>query len=231
MTTDRSRTRSWAIRGHGAARAALEIVAEVRHQSTHRCGPAGAVRGAITVPDVGHTVGVKRGTAIRCMTTLAMAAGFVGCATDTQADPSIPPDDAIVVVGSGVCEMTPVSDEVVDGVNMIVELFVCEDTMSDPRVSGTEELLVETRLVDSTVGGTWTTREATLTNDGGTWSGTLQGIVDLQGVLPFAEGLVPYNYGEAHFVGEGAYEGLEYHYYISGSNGEAGVTGWITSSD
>ena len=166
-----------------------------------------------------------------CMTTLAMAAAFVGCSTDTQADPSIPPDDAIVVVGSGVCEMTSVSDEVVDGVNMIVELFVCEDTMSDPRVSGTEELLVETRLVDSTVGGTWTTREATLTNDGGTWSGTLQGIVDLEGVLPFAEGLVPYNYGEAHFVGEGAYEGLEYHYYISGSNGEAGVTGWITSSD
>ena len=127
--------------------------------------------------------------------------------------------------------MTSVSDEVVDGVNMIVELFVCEDTMSDPRVSGTEELLVETQLVDSTVGGTWTTREATLTNDGGTWSGTLQGIVDLEGVLPFAEGLVPYNYGEAHFVGEGAYEGLKYHYYISGSNGEAGVTGWITSSD
>jgi hypothetical protein len=64
-------TRSWAIRGHGAARAALEIVAEVLHQSTHRCRPAGAVRGTITVPDVGHTVGVKRGTAIRHLVEMA----------------------------------------------------------------------------------------------------------------------------------------------------------------
>ncbi len=68
-------------------------------------------------------------------------------------------------------------------------------------------------------------------DDQGTWSGTSQGLVDLEGVLPFAEGLVPYDYGEAHHVGEGGYDGLEYHYFISGSNGDAGVTGWITSSD
>jgi hypothetical protein len=67
-------TRLWAIRGHEAARAALQIVAEVRHQSTHRCRPAGAVRGTITVPDVGHTVGVKRGTAIRHLVEMAEVA-------------------------------------------------------------------------------------------------------------------------------------------------------------
>ncbi len=166
-----------------------------------------------------------------CMPALVLTVGMVGCSGDTQADPSVPPDDAIVVVGTGLCEMTPVSDEMVDGVNVIVERFVCKPEMSDPRVSGTEDLLIETRLADPTVGGTWTARQATLTNDQGTWSGTSQGLVDLEGVLPFAEGLVPYNYGEAHYVGEGAYDGLEYHYFISGSNGEAGVTGWITSSD
>lgn len=127
--------------------------------------------------------------------------------------------------------MTPVSDEMVDGVDVVVERSVCTPEMSDPRVSGTEDLLVETRIADPTVGGTWTTRQALLTNDQGTWTGTSQGLVDLVGVLPFAEGLVPYNYGEAHYVSEGAYEGLEYHYFISGSNEEAGVTGWITSSD
>ena len=45
---------------------------------------------------------------------------------------STPADDATVVVGSGVCDMTSVSDEVVDGVLVIVEHFVCEPEMSDP---------------------------------------------------------------------------------------------------
>ena len=140
---------------------------------------------------------------------------------------STPTDDATVVVGSGRCGMTSVSDDVVDGVEVIVEHFVCEVEASDPRVSGTEDLMVVTRLATWTLGGTWTVEDATLTNDGGTWRGSSQGVVDLTGVHPFAKAVIPFNYGEAHYIGEGAYDGLEYHYYISGSNGTAGVTGWI----
>ena len=127
--------------------------------------------------------------------------------------------------------MSPVSDDTVDGVDVIVEHFVCEDDMSDPRVSGTEDLMSVSRVADWATGGTWIAQDATLTNDRGVWRGSVQGIFDLIGVLPFAEGVVPYNYGSGHYIGEGAYEGLEYHYFISGSNSEAGVTGWITSSD
>ena len=69
-----------------------------------------------------------------------------------------------------------------------------------------------------------------LTNDGGTWRGNSQGVVDLDGVLPFAKGVVPFNYGEGHYVGEDGYAGLEYHYYVTGSNEEAGAAGWIVST-
>ena len=140
---------------------------------------------------------------------------------------SIPADDATVVVGSVRCGMTNVSDDVVDGVEVIVEHFVCEVEASDPRVSGTEDLMVVSRVAHFTLGGTWTVQDATLTNDGGTWRGSAQGVVDLTGVHPFAKGVIPFNYGEAHYIGEGAYDGLVYHYYFSGSNGMEGVTGWI----
>ena len=167
------------------------------------------------------------------LSVLVLSLANAGCSKDSTADPSVPPDDAIVVVGStlGNCSMTPISDDLVDGVDVIVEHFVCETESSDPRVSGTEDLMVVTRVADYATGGTWTVQDSTLTNDQGVWRGTSQGIVDLVGVLPFAEGLWPYNYGEAHYVGEGAYEGLEYHYFFSGSNGKGGVAGWITSSD
>lgn len=52
----------------------------------------------------------------------------------------------------------------------------------------------------------------------------------MSAVLPFAEGVIPFNYGEGHYLGEGAYEGLEYHWYISGSDSQSGLTGWIRST-
>jgi hypothetical protein len=160
-----------------------------------------------------------------------LAVATAGCSSDSTVDQSVPPDDAIVVVGTGTCDMTPVSDDMADGVRVLVEHFVCEDDMSDPRVSGTEDMRIVSRIADGTTGGTWIAQDATLTNDQGVWRGSVQGVFDLVGVLPFAEGVVPYNYGTGRYIGEGAYEGLEYHYFISGSNSEAGLTGWITSSD
>ena len=165
------------------------------------------------------------------LSVLVLSLATAGCSSDSTVDQSVPPDDAIVAVGTGTCDMTPVSDDMVDGVDVIVEHFVCQLDMSDPRVNGIEDLMVVSRLADSATGGTWTAVDATLTNDQGVWRGSSQGVFDLVGVSPFAEGLVPYNYGEAHYIGEGAFEGLEYHYFISGSNEQAGVTGWITSAD
>ncbi len=165
------------------------------------------------------------------LSVLVLSLGAAGCSSDSTADPSVPPDDATVVVGSSICRMVPVSDDTDDGVEVIVERFVCEDDMSDPRVSGTQDLMITSRVADRATGGTWTARDATLTNDQGVWRGSAQGIVDLVGVLPVAEGVVPFDYGEGHLVGEGAYEGLEYHYFMTGSNRESGMTGWIRSPD
>ena len=135
--------------------------------------------------------------------------------------------NAIVVVGSGTCSMLRDGYTVADGVQFVTERFICEDVMSDPRVTGTNELVVETKITDDDTGGIWTAEEATLTTAEGSWRGTAWGIVDLSGVLPFAAGVIPFNYGEAHYIGEGPYAGLEYHWYIAGSNSEAAVTGWI----
>lgn len=165
------------------------------------------------------------------LSVLVLSLATAGCSSDSTADPSVPPDDATVVVGSSICRMTPVSDVMDGDVEVLVEHFVCEDDMSDPRVSGTQDLMIVSRVADWATGGTWTVQDATLTNDQGVWRGSAQGVFDLVGVLPAAEGVVPYNYGEGHYVGEGAYEGLEYHYFMTGSNSQAGMTGWITSSD
>lgn len=148
--------------------------------------------------------------------------------------PDRPPDlgtdtDAVVVVGAGTCQMRNEGFTEVEGFGVVTERFICEDVMSDPRVTGTQELVVITKYADDTIGGIWTAEEATLITEEGTWRGVAWGIVDFVGVLPFAEREVPFNYGEAHYIGEGPYEGLEYHWYLTGSNSESGVTGWIRS--
>lgn len=164
----------------------------------------------------------------RTALTITLTACLVGCAATVTDVAEAPPDDAAVVAGTGTCTLANLGDEVIDGVRVVKERFTCADEMSDPRVTGTETLVITTRL-GASLGGTWSAPEAVLTTDGGTWRGWAQGVVDLNGVLPFAEGVTPFNYGEAHYVGEGAYEGLEYHYYMSGSNERAGITGWIVS--
>lgn len=172
------------------------------------------------------------GGAGRTILVVIVAASLTGCAGGTGSDVvGAPPDDATAVVGASTCTLTDVSDDVVDDVRVIVERFECEDTMSDPRVTGTETLLSTSRIEPGAAAGTWSAPDAVLTTDGGTWRGWAQGVVDLTGVLPFAEGVTPFNYGEAHYVGEGAYQGLEYHVYVSGSNSELGVAGWITSTN
>jgi hypothetical protein len=91
--------------------------------------------------------------------------------------------------------------------------------------------VVVTRVNTPGVGGVWTAEEATITNDEGVWRGTGEGIVDLVGVSPLAEGIRPFNYGEVRYEGEGAYEGLTMRLYIAGTNNEAAYAGWIEQND
>ena len=58
----------------------------------------------------------------------------------------------------------------------------------------------------------------------GTWRGSAQAATD--------DATVPAPIGEAHYIGEGAYEGLEFHYYFAdldtAEGGAVLVHGWIS---
>jgi hypothetical protein len=162
--------------------------------------------------------------AITAAATLLLATTLTACGTPAD-DQAGPPNEAVAVVGTSECVIT---DRTFNG-DMITELFECTVEMSDPRVTGTETLTAVTQ--DGDKGGVWTVDDAVLTTGDGTWRGTGQGVVDYVGVLPTAQGMAPYNYGELHYRGEGRYEGLEFHYYLSASNSGGAYAGWIASTD
>jgi hypothetical protein len=66
--------------------------------------------------------------------------------------------------------------------------------------------------------------DARITTADGTWRGRIQAATD--------DASVPTAVGEARYIGEGAYEGLEFHYYFadldSAEGGEVRVHGWIS---
>jgi hypothetical protein len=98
---------------------------------------------------------------------------------------------------------------------------MCELDMSDPRVSGTESHRRFSVVVGSIgAGAVWVVGEAVITNAEGTWRGSAQAAEDA--------GLIPS--GEAHYIGEGAYEGLEFHYYFfhADLSDKAELRGWIS---
>jgi hypothetical protein len=144
------------------------------------------------------------------------------------------PDGVVAVTGTSECTVLPLSDTIgEDGVEVIEERFTCQTTMSDPRASGAEEYpLIVTRIADPSnlLAGLWTADGATITNNNGVWRGYGFGVVDLVGVSSLAEGVWPFNYGEMHYSGEGAYEGLTLHLYISGTNYDFALAGWISES-
>jgi hypothetical protein len=122
------------------------------------------------------------------------------------------PDDAQVVWGTASCET-------VFGAGLTLR---CELDVSDPRVSGTETIEEFGSFADGPGGRVWTFGRHVITNAGGTWRGSCQGADDYPG-NPI---------GESHFIGEGAYEGLELHYYfaepvlLEGAH----VRGWVSGS-
>ena len=140
--------------------------------------------------------------------------------TETNSIP-IPavPTDVVFVIATPDCTGSQVDiepDE--EDAGFLGLLWECEIDASDPRVSGLERHAAFRTLADSSDGLVWLVEDATITNDEGTWRGVALG-ADSGGPVQ----------GEAHYVGEGAYEGLEYHHYFSDLSGsELETRGWIS---
>ncbi len=146
---------------------------------------------------------------------VAMAACGDGSSTDAEPLHAIP-DDPRVVSGTTTCDVLDDEGAAADGTP--APLYVCELDMSDPRVSGTQRD-DRWRLVDGGPGFiAWRYEESVITNDEGTWRGAIQA----------ADDGVPC--GEAHYVGEEAYEGLEFHYYFCDVDDHVTIRGWISDS-
>jgi hypothetical protein len=130
------------------------------------------------------------------------------------------PGDATVVSGTATCEFLEGGVDTEGGEGWLV---VCPLDLSDPRVAGTERQ-DRFRFVVGRIGAgdVWVAEEATITTPDGAWHGTAQGAEDDEAV-PI---------GEAHYVGEGAYEGLEFHYYFAhldiAEDGPTQLRGWIS---
>ena len=157
------------------------------------------------------------GVAVACATVAALTACTSGGGGTSSG--SIPPggsggtpqapvvlediaDDAVVVYGNATCEFSE------DGVDADGEpgglRVTCQLDMSDYRVTGTEQS-DRYRFYAEQGGATWVwvAEQAVLTNAEGSWRGVMQ-----------AAELNAVPIGEAHYVGEGAYEGLVFHYYF-----------------
>ncbi|HSL59036.1 MAG TPA: hypothetical protein VK866_14420 [Acidimicrobiales bacterium] len=156
----------------------------------------------------------------------AIAADDGGSTTAAGAAPS---DDALTVVGDAACSWSMVGEDVVEGVTIIEERFECQLDVSDTRVSGTEVVDVTTRIDDWARGGTWTA-DGVITSEDGTWRGAGHGVVSTVGNLPFSPQQSPVNFGEMHYEGDDAFEGLTFHYYVAGTNSALGISGWIEGS-
>ena len=129
------------------------------------------------------------------------------------------PDGSVVVWGVAWCQISLSGGDSTDGAEGW--LVGCTLDMSDPRVSGIERQ-DRFRLLAGSIGAgaVWAGEEAHLTNDEGSWRGSVLGVED-RATLPA---------GEAHYVGEGAYEGLEFHYYFFSAqdSSQAVLRGWIS---
>ena len=137
--------------------------------------------------------------------TMLGALVVASCGSDEPADTGVASAfhaaaaDSVVVSGTAMCDF---SDEGVAPEGGSGLLVICELDMSDSRVSGTERHDQFRFLVGNAGNGVWVAEDATIENEEGIWRGRAQA-AERPGVM-----------GEAHYVGEGAYEGLEFHYYF-----------------
>lgn len=128
------------------------------------------------------------------------------------------------VYGSTTCRITSRGGETRDDREILEEHFSCLDEMSDPRVSGSDEIDVRTVYLagHEDLAAPWTA-ELVLSNDQGSWRGTCTGA--LESTSDPNGG--PTNYGICTLAGEGAYADLSYTYLVAGGNADLRYAGWI----
>ena len=133
------------------------------------------------------------------------------------------PAGAVPVSGTAACDST--GSGAVDPDAELDVLVTCQLDLSDPRVSGTETQDRFRILAGSVGSGDVRVADAArIATTEGTWRGSAQAATD--------DATVPAPIGEAHYIGEGAYEGLEFHYYFAdldtAEGGAVLVHGWIS---
>jgi hypothetical protein len=133
------------------------------------------------------------------------------------------PAEMVDVSGTAACDST--GSGTVDPEGELDVLVTCQLDLSDPRVSGIEtQDRFHILAGDIGAGDVRAADDARITTAEGTWRGRIQAATD--------DAAVPAPIGEAHYIGEGAYEGLEFHYYFAdleiAEDGPVRVHGWIS---
>jgi hypothetical protein len=166
------------------------------------------------------------------LATVVLVASLAACAASQPPAPATPtagatpatdlalfhatPADSVFVSGAASCSWTA-GPEHGAGFGWVAR---CELDMSDPRISGSETLDGFQFIVESEQpsGQVWVADDCSISNDEASWRGTCQGTtVDMFSLF------------ECHHVGEGAYEGLEFHsYHLDQPDGPTRVLGWIS---
>jgi len=130
-----------------------------------------------------------------------------------------PPDQGVHVTGTEVviALTSRGTTETVGGVVQVRGIAATtEDSMSDPRVSGTGTIGGN---YDRWVGGATQWGTYLLENEGGSWEGTWAGIA--------YGGSPPVEDASVWLVGAGGYAGLSYYFHFHGSNGTYAIDGLV----
>lgn len=150
--------------------------------------------------------------------------------TTTEAEPVPDASETVLVHGEEVrSNVNRSTGTETDGVTLLTLEYVDTIEMSDPRASGTAEWTATLYSPDGNdLGGTWTSEDATLTNDGGTWVGYRTGTYGFTRNMPGAVSTdLSVKTGEIHYIGQGGYEGLRMDLYTSSD----GIIGTIRPVD
>jgi len=169
------------------------------------------------------------------LATVLLVASLAACAASQPSAPVTPtaaattttdlalfhaiPADSVFVSGTAGCSWTagPAHGA---GFGWVAR---CKSDMSDPRISGYETLdgfhfIVESVEPSGELDDVWVADKSSIRNAEASWSGTCQGAT-----------VNVFSLFECHYVGEGAYEGLEFHsYHLDQPDGPTSVLGWIS---
>lgn len=165
---------------------------------------------------------------------VVLVASLAACAASQPSAPATPTPEATPATDVAPFHAIPADSMFVSGTARCTfsdehGALVAECTldMSDPRVSGSERQADWRIVIDNgqPEGTVWVGDTLSLTNAEGSWHGSAQATeLSDSGTLL-----------EAHYLGEGAYQGLEFHYYLAdvgagleGADVPVVIHGWIS---